>query len=911
MNYADKNRFADGGFVDRRDAAWAARGAAQAKPKPKKKIKFGIEELASGLTNPQIQGFASGSDYLGGVELAKSIISIGQGKGGFFDFLSLASVIPGIGKVPGVIGTGGRAVRSAISAGKIKSLDDAGMDSLVASMYTKKDSSIKIDSDRISEKLVPTYTIGKDTNPLAFIGQGQDLSGYSQLGANVVKASSEGLLRAALKIDPKNKKVATMLANFQNNKIGKNELNFLDRVYASVAISKRGTVNDRVDADGFAEILASLTGNKNAKILSDFKTSELQKVIKGNIAAGRSARMQAAKDSPLGVEDFTSPSNVAVIHSTKYPVNRNTDGSIDLFANADKTEKYLPDYSRNSIHFTLEDIVKSHMQGTWPKGNNKIVTPLSSMLKNNGAPRNLLPIDTWWMRSPGEPLRISDSSVIRPFANMQEYKDELIKRGLYDEGIPGSSLPIIAVDPKTNDVLHYIKDATPSKKTIDGIMQQQVAAGKLDGINIPNLYTALDRKRIYEASKKYGINNGFGRRVDEGQEAQALEEISLEIAKKQVGINAPAYRLGEHSLNNPAREWQIRGIATMLGSKSNQHTGTIEQILEQPKTNSDIIIGDSIESLRGLVMRGKLPTFVKNIFKDYAPEAASGGLMKNGNFVVPKNFAMGGMVMPKNTKKSRAVSIKSLFRAANVDKSGTSRVDTPISPETLALLKDKYPASLGVFKDKENYFTRDGVSGGATYNDPFMQSYYNQKFLHGITAKPTIARNILSAWAATGHNKGLMSGEGALGDAASLYRYIMSRAKRGTSGNTPGQEMIRDQINRAYLGIEELYNSVQKRSMGGLVKPKYFANGDLARGTDVVPAMLTPGEFVMTKHAVDNYGVDNLRAINSGAAPGNSVYNGYNINVNVRSNSNPDQIANAVMTQIRQVNAQQVRGSKF
>jgi hypothetical protein len=766
LNSQDMPKFADGGSVGRQEAAMAARGAAQAKPKPKKKFKFGLEEIASGLTNPQLQGLASGQDIMGGVELAKSIISIGQGKGGFFDYLSLASVIPGIGKVPGAIGTGGRAVRSVISTGKIKSLDDAGMDSLIASMYTKKDSSIKIDSDRISERLVPTYTIGKDTNPLAFAGQGQDLSGYSQLGANVVKASSEGLLSAALKIDPKNKKVATMLANFQNNKIGKNELNFLDRVYASVAISKKGTVNDRVDPDGFAEILASLTGNKNAKILSDFKTSELQKVIKGKIAAGRSARMQAAKESPLGVEDFTSPSNVAVIHSTKYPVNRNTDGSIDLFANADKTEKYLPDYSRNSIHFTLEDIVKSHMQGTWPLANNKIVTPLSSMLANNGAPQNLLPIDTWWMRSPGEPLRISDSSVIRPFPNMQQYKDELIKRGLYDEGIPGSSLPIIAVDPKTNDVLHYIKDATPSKKTIDGIMQQQVAAGKLDGINIPNLYTALDRKRIYEASKKYGINSGFGRRVDEGQEAQALEEISLEIAKKQVGINAPAYRLGEHSLNNAQREYQIRGIATMLGSKSNQHTGTIEQILEQPRTNSDIIIGDSIESLRGLVMRGKLPTFVKNIFKDYAPEAATGGLMKNGNFVVPKNFAMGGMVMR--------------------------------SPEA-----------------------------------PPMQMA-----MGGMVAPKYFAN-------------------------------------------------------------------------GGMVMPKYFVGGDLAKGTDIIPAMLTPGEFVMTKHAVDNYGVDNLRAINSGAAPGNSVYNGYNINVNVRSNSNPDQIANAVMTQIRQVNAQQVRGSKF
>jgi hypothetical protein len=106
-------------------------------------------------------------------------------------------------------------------------------------------------------------------------------------------------------------------------------------------------------------------------------------------------------------------------------------------------------------------------------------------------------------------------------------------------------------------------------------------------------------------------------------------------------------------------------------------------------------------------------------------------------------------------------------------------------------------------------------------------------------------------------------------------------------------------------------------SKGGMVKPKFFAKGGMvmpqffAKGGDVVPAMLTPGEFVVNKHAVQDYGVNNLKAINSGTALGNSVYNGYNINVNVKSNSNPDQIANAVMTQIRQVNAQQVRGNRF
>jgi TP901 family phage tail tape measure protein len=95
---------------------------------------------------------------------------------------------------------------------------------------------------------------------------------------------------------------------------------------------------------------------------------------------------------------------------------------------------------------------------------------------------------------------------------------------------------------------------------------------------------------------------------------------------------------------------------------------------------------------------------------------------------------------------------------------------------------------------------------------------------------------------------------------------------------------------------------------GGFVKPEYFNFGGIARGTDTVPAMLTPGEFIMSKYAVDTYGVNAMKAMNSGELSGGSVYNSYAVNVNVRSDANPDQIARAVMGQIRQVNSQQLRG---
>jgi TP901 family phage tail tape measure protein len=93
---------------------------------------------------------------------------------------------------------------------------------------------------------------------------------------------------------------------------------------------------------------------------------------------------------------------------------------------------------------------------------------------------------------------------------------------------------------------------------------------------------------------------------------------------------------------------------------------------------------------------------------------------------------------------------------------------------------------------------------------------------------------------------------------------------------------------------------------GGMVKPKYFAIGGAARGTDIIPAMLTPGEFVMSKYAVDSYGVEKMKAINSGSYEGEKVYN-YNLNVNVKSDANPEDIARVVMTQIRQVDSQRIR----
>jgi TP901 family phage tail tape measure protein len=137
-------------------------------------------------------------------------------------------------------------------------------------------------------------------------------------------------------------------------------------------------------------------------------------------------------------------------------------------------------------------------------------------------------------------------------------------------------------------------------------------------------------------------------------------------------------------------------------------------------------------------------------------------------------------------------------------------------------------------------------------------------------------------------------------------------------------------------------NRMTFMAKGGMVKPSFFSAGGFAKGTDTVPAMLTPGEFVINRDATKKFG-PLLSAINDGGrgfttpvypeisrtypsaniggglysnnnvaeigAPiDNSVYN-YSLSVNVAgTNATPDQIANVVMRKLQGVELQRVRG---
>jgi TP901 family phage tail tape measure protein len=103
------------------------------------------------------------------------------------------------------------------------------------------------------------------------------------------------------------------------------------------------------------------------------------------------------------------------------------------------------------------------------------------------------------------------------------------------------------------------------------------------------------------------------------------------------------------------------------------------------------------------------------------------------------------------------------------------------------------------------------------------------------------------------------------------------------------------------------------KAYGGMIRG-YSAGGFVARfksmGTDTIPAMLTPGEFVVKKPAVDKIGINRLNNINSGNTGSESVYN-YGITINAGYGTDADEIARVVMQQIKRSESYAIKGNKI
>jgi TP901 family phage tail tape measure protein len=433
---------------------------------------------------------------------------------------------------------------------------------------------------------IPTYGMGKHT--FAFQGFKEEIPDLSSFGVTTVPTDPIGILQAALKIKPNDKKNQAMLENFMKNNIGSAERDLLDKMYAAISIGDKGEALPFENADGFINIIQALTGDAASSGYIFWKQQALIKIVEQQKAKKEAEDILGETLSARLAGVSADSSQVPTIHSTKFPAIRDADGNIVLYPyghyNVGKTQKLDSEgniiqpgaYPRASLHFTLEDTVKSHMMGKWDEEQAKIVSPLSSMIGSNGKPYNLNSTDTWWMRSPGEGLTIPNPAIIRPYKDATKYKEELVKRGLITAD---QDAPLLVVDHKTKDVLHFLKES----------------------------YTDLDRSWFESLAPEYRAGSISGR------ESSTLETMALQEAKKLLGIETGPVSLEQHGLNSSARQDKIYKLAEQLRLSTEIHSGSYPEMLESALRKSSSagfgtsythLGSPSIEALRMLMLHG-------------------------------------------------------------------------------------------------------------------------------------------------------------------------------------------------------------------------------------------------------------------------------------------------------------------
>ena len=82
---------------------------------------------------------------------------------------------------------------------------------------------------------------------------------------------------------------------------------------------------------------------------------------------------------------------------------------------------------RDSIHFSLNHAVESHVMGDFTGREFTIVAPLAGLLESNGAPAAMADVDTYFMARPGEGLVLADGTIIIEISDRASESEHIIQ----------------------------------------------------------------------------------------------------------------------------------------------------------------------------------------------------------------------------------------------------------------------------------------------------------------------------------------------------------------------------------------------------------------------------------------------------------------------------------------------------
>ena len=320
----------------------------------------------------------------------------------------------------------------------------------------------------------------------------------------------------------------------------------------------------------------------------------------------------------------------------------------------------------------------------------------------------------------------------------------------------------------------------------------------------------------------------------------------------------------------------LRGLGIELTDTNGKFKGLFESFRILSKELDGLVQrGDAItlsaitEELGGIRQIGKLIPAIRNFNKAErafaeAAQGASEGLGKDVAKGLEPLIVQFERVQQRFNSLVRTISDSSTFQALAKSAIGIANAFLTISESLTPLLP--VLAKFAAFK----------LSKGAA---SFFQGFFGSA--RGAGGVAAVGQNL--GRVATGQSRGGGAASSSLASAIKSMNTAVGGLSKVTSANTAATNSLNTTIQALQGSVGALNSTIRAKGFGGGIgsvvrgrggRPRGFASGGLVPGTgnyDTVPAMLTPGEFVIKKSSVNSIGAGNLANINKYAAGGKVI----------------------------------------
>lgn len=387
--------------------------------------------------------------------------------------------------------------------------------------------------------------------PVAFYPQDDEQATQdgNKIDATPVAASPLGLAEAAVHLGElaPDSRAARLYDSIRAEDYNEDVLLYLDQINAAVSYDNDlGRRESEVQDAGFAVMLAALEGDKSAQKIIDERLKKFQT----DYAAARLETTHSATPEEHA-EALKYLEGLAIVHSTKYDVQRNDDGDVMLSTVGDHRRRDTNignRYPRATLHFTINGEVTGHLSNwSWDESSTLIVANLAKTAAKGRLPYALNTPDTSFDLNPGEQLALPDAIVIRPQSNLE---------GVYQQ---------------TGNYITYKRAEHYSDEERYAFAEQlQIPMVLVEDFTDEQIATRLRQYALDQAIAQSGVTTGTV-----GIESNASSSGKLDAEVRQAGrVLGSEISLHQHQTNSRVEE-RITQETEYLGKPVRRYTYTL------------------------------------------------------------------------------------------------------------------------------------------------------------------------------------------------------------------------------------------------------------------------------------------------------------------------------------------------